>query len=225
MSPRRLFSQPLGRPAGFHGSSSSTRSRTGPCRVATKAQFSEEGIRRSAALGFPETTCGEVLHSQVWLQSPVTVIADNGDEAGRAARARIDVTFPEHPFGPHPWQSFDAWSRTQVLQLYRADLLYSVWMFFENGEFQNWYLNFEAHSFATSTPSTPSTTGSISSSARRNETLEGRRGSRTDAPHRPHEHDRAGEVLEAAEQVSQSLADNNRWWSSWDNWRPPPAAR
>lgn len=53
-------------------------------------------------------------------------------------------TFPEHHFGPHPWRSFDHWSRTQALQLYRDDLLYSVWMFFEAGEFQNWYLNLEA---------------------------------------------------------------------------------
>jgi len=27
-------------------------------------------------------------------------------------------------------------------------------------------------------------------------------------------------VLEAAEQVSQSLSVGERWWSSWDNWRP-----
>ena len=27
-------------------------------------------------------------------------------------------------------------------------------------------------------------------------------------------------LREAAEQVSQSLAVNERWWSSWNSWRP-----
>ena len=86
----------------------------------------------------------EVLHGQVWLQSPVTVIADDGTELAVLLEPGSKFTVPEHPFGPHPWRSFDHWSRTHVLQLYRADLQYSVWMFFESGEFQSWYLNFEA---------------------------------------------------------------------------------
>jgi len=167
----------------------------------------------------------EVLHGQVWLQSPVTVIADDGDELAVLLEPGSTFTFPEHPFGPHPWRSFDAWSRTQVLQLYRADLLYSVWMFFENGEFQNWYLNFEAalvrHVDAIDTLDYgldlvlgPNGTRRWKDVEDLASMLRTGRMSTTELV----------EVLEAAEQVSQSLAGNIRWWSSWDNWRPPPAA-
>ena len=64
----------------------------------------------------------EVLHGEVWLQSPVTVIADDGIELAVLLAPGSTFTFPEHPFGPHPWRNLDHWSRTHVLQLYRADL-------------------------------------------------------------------------------------------------------
>ena len=32
--------------------------------------------------------------------------------------------------------------------------------------------------------------------------------------------EKIGEVLEAAEQVSQELSVDQRWWAPWDEWRP-----
>jgi len=168
----------------------------------------------------------EVLHGQVWLQSPVTVIADDGTELAVLLEPGSKFAFPEHPFGPHPWRSLDAWSRTQVLQLYRADLLYSVWMFYENGRFQNWYLNFEAphvrqvDAIDTLDYGLDLVLGPDGTSAWKDvedlaPMLRSGRMTMTEV----------GAVLETAEQVSQSLAGNDRWWSAWDNWRPPLTAR
>jgi hypothetical protein len=86
----------------------------------------------------------DVLHGAVWLQSPVTVVADGGRELAVLPEPGSTFTFPEHPCGPHPWRSFDPWTGTPVLQLYRVDLMYAVWMLLQNSAFQNWYVNFEA---------------------------------------------------------------------------------
>lgn len=71
----------------------------------------------------------EVLHGQVWLKSPVTVVADDGIELAVLLEPGSPFTFPKHPFGPHPWRSFEQWVGPQVLQLYREGDLYSVWLF------------------------------------------------------------------------------------------------
>ena len=47
-------------------------------------------------------TVREVLHGQVWLELPETVVSD--DEV--LATLQVDgtpLTFHDHPFGPHPW--------------------------------------------------------------------------------------------------------------------------
>lgn len=164
----------------------------------------------------------EVLHGEVWLQSPVTVIADDGTELAVLLEPGSPFTFPDHPFGPHPWRSFDHWSRTHVLQLYRADLLYSVWLFFERGEFQNWYLNFEAplvrqvDAIDTLDYGLDLVLGLDGTTSWKDvEDLAPmlRTGRMTVAT--------ALSVLQAAEQVSRSLTDNERWWATWDEWRPP----
>jgi len=108
-----------------------------------------------------------------------------------------------------------------VLQLYRDDLLYSVWMFFEAGEFQNWYLNFEAplvrHPAAIDTLDYGLDLVIASDGTTTWKEVEDlspmlRTGRMTLSE--------IANVLEAAEQVSQSLSVGERWWSSWDNWRP-----
>jgi hypothetical protein len=62
----------------------------------------------------------EVLNGEVWLQSPVTVIADDGTELAVLLEPGSTFTFPEHPFGPHPWASFDHWTRTAHQRVTRA---------------------------------------------------------------------------------------------------------
>lgn len=48
----------------------------------------------------------EVLHGQVWLTSPVTVIADDGIQLAVLLKPGSPFNFPQHPFGPHPWRAF-----------------------------------------------------------------------------------------------------------------------
>lgn len=165
----------------------------------------------------------EVLHGAVWLQSPVTVVADDGHELAVLLEPGSRFTFPDHPFGPHPWRSFDHWSGTQVLQLYRTELAYSVWMFFLNGAFQNWYVNFEAPlvrqpdaidtlDFGLDLVIDPDGACRWKDVEDLAPMLDSGRLNTTELT----------SVLAAAEQVSRSLAVNDRWWSPWDTWRPPP---
>ncbi|WP_280387919.1 DUF402 domain-containing protein [Nocardia wallacei] len=84
----------------------------------------------------------EVLHGQVWMTMPVQVIADD-DVLAVWIEDGTPFTFPQHPFGPHPWSSQDRWTGSSVLQLYRPTDAYSVWAFFHGDRLDCWYINFE----------------------------------------------------------------------------------
>lgn len=87
----------------------------------------------------------EVLHGELWLTCPVTVVADDGEVLAVRVDPGAPFTFPPHPFGTHPWVPQQAWGSTIVLQLYRAGDLYSVWRFFDpDGTPRHWYVNFES---------------------------------------------------------------------------------
>ena len=86
----------------------------------------------------------EVLHGKLWMDHPVTVVADDGDLLAVLLEPGSAFTFHSHPFGEHPWAAHAAWSGPVVLQLYRAGDPYSVWRFHEpDGTFRHWYVNFE----------------------------------------------------------------------------------
>ncbi len=164
----------------------------------------------------------EVLHGQVWLESPVTVVADDGIELAVLLEPGSQFTFPTHPFGLHPWHSLEQWVGPQVLQLYRGGDLYSVWLFFHDGCLRNWYINFEApmtrHAQAIDTLDygldlvvKPDGTTAWKDVEDLNQL---RRIGRMTL-------EEIGEVLEAAEQVSHDLSVDERWWSRWDDWKPP----
>ncbi|MEU2037970.1 DUF402 domain-containing protein [Nocardia niwae] len=84
----------------------------------------------------------EVLHDRVWMTMPVRVIADD-DVLAVWLENGAELTFPPHPFGPHPWSKRDRWTGSSVLQLHRPNDAYAVWAFFHDGEFDRWYINFE----------------------------------------------------------------------------------
>jgi hypothetical protein len=86
----------------------------------------------------------EVLHGQLWMEHPVTVIDDRGDEFAVLLQPGSPFTFHDHPQGVHPWAGQSEWRGPEVLQLYRVGLWYWVWLFFDQGRFRNWYINFEA---------------------------------------------------------------------------------
>jgi hypothetical protein len=86
----------------------------------------------------------EVVHGGVWLSTPVTVLADDGATLAVRLDPGAPMTYPEHPFGPHPWAEIERWSGTTVLQLYRAGDWYAVWRLFEGDVDRGWYVNFQA---------------------------------------------------------------------------------
>jgi hypothetical protein len=85
----------------------------------------------------------EVLHDQVWLSSPVRVIADDDVLAVWLAEG-TPFTFPVHPFGAHPWSGRDRWTATGVLQLHRPGDAHAVWALFRGTRLDFWYINFQA---------------------------------------------------------------------------------
>jgi hypothetical protein len=43
-------------------------------------------------------------------------------------------TFPQHPFGPHPWSGRARWTGTGLLQLHRPGDAHAVWAFWAEAE-------------------------------------------------------------------------------------------
>jgi uncharacterized protein DUF402 len=86
----------------------------------------------------------EVLHGSPWLVTPVRVVHDTGDLLAVHLAEGTPLTFPEHPFGPHPWTGRDRWTSTDVLQLHRPGDAYAVMAFYERAAFTGWYVNFQA---------------------------------------------------------------------------------
>lgn len=105
-------------------------------------------------------------------------------------------------------------------------LLYSAWRFFEDGEPQNWYLNFEAP-LVRRVDAIDTLDYGLDLVLRIDGTTAWKdledlapmiRTGRMTVPE-------VVNVLEAAEQVSHDLATGERWWSAWDRWRPPSISR
>ena len=164
----------------------------------------------------------EVLHSQVWLEHPVTVVADDGAVLAVRLDPGSPFHFPAHPSGPHPWAANHAWGDSIVLQLSRCDTWYGVWKFFDtDGTFRHWYLNFE------------------SPVVRQRDGIEtddygldlviypGGRREWKDVEDLHHQRAEGRissaivlKVLAAAAEVVTELDAGERWWAGWDAWQP-----
>jgi len=168
-------------------------------------------------------TVREVLHGKVWLHFPETVVADDGEVLATVQEDGCPLTFPEHPFGPHPWSQASAWRGPTVLKLRRTDAAYSVWKFFDGPVFRHWYVNFEE-------PVVRRPDGVDlddhqldlvvePDGARRWKDVEdlapALASGRIDA-------DQLRTVLEAATEVTERLDRDDRWWAPWDGWAPGP---
>ena len=166
----------------------------------------------------------EVLHGQLWMESPVTVVSDDGPGGVLAVLLEpgSPFEFHEHPIGPHPWGAHRQWSGSVVLQLHRADDRYGVWKFFEtDGTFRFWYVNFEAPIVRDETGFDTDDHGLdliVHPDGRREwkdvdhlsaQVREGRITWETVAS-----------VLVAAEEVVALLDADDRWWARWDGWMP-----
>jgi Protein of unknown function (DUF402) len=169
-----------------------------------------------------EITRREVLHGRLWLDHPVTVVADDGDVLAVLLEPGSRFRFHEHPFGPHPWSAYDAWGDTTVLQLHREGDAYGVWKFFEGGVFTRWYVNFEApvvrHDDAFDTDDHG--LDLIVHPDGRREWKDVDHLSELVTSGRMTGEEVLG-VLHAAAEVTARLDRDARWWAPWDHWAPP----
>lgn len=164
----------------------------------------------------------EVLHGELWLTSPVTVVHDDGDRLAVQLDPGSTFTFPSHSFGVHPWARHSQWGGSIVLQLHRAGDLYSVWKFFTpEGSFRHWYINFEA-------PLSRGP-GHIDTNDYGLDLVIDADGQRhwkdvTDLHHQRTEGRISAQtvldVLADAAHVEAALDRGEHWWSSWADWSP-----
>ncbi|WP_340536798.1 DUF402 domain-containing protein [Nocardioides sp. GXZ039] len=164
----------------------------------------------------------EVLHGELWLTHPVTVVDDDGEHLAVRLDPGSPFTFPRHPFGVHPWAQHRAWGGSIVLQLYRTGDLYSVWKMFEaDGTLRHWYVNFEAPVVRGPAHIDTDDYGLdlvVGSDGRRSwkdvtdlhhQRTEGRIDERT-----------VLDVLAAAARVEADLDAGRLWWERWLDWTP-----
>jgi hypothetical protein len=171
-------------------------------------------------------TVSEVLHGQTWASFPESVVSDDGAVLATVQAHGTPLSFPDHPFGPHPWSRLATWSGTTVLKLRRTGDWYSVWKFFSpDAEFRFWYVNFEE-------PVVRRPDG-VDVNDLQLDLVVAANGSwrwkdvedlapalatgRIDA-------DQLRHVLEAASDVAGLLERDDRWWAPWDAWTPDMGA-
>lgn len=164
----------------------------------------------------------EVLHGEVWLSCPVTVVADDGVVLATRVDPGAPFTFPEHPFGPHPWGHHTQWGGSIVLHLSRVGTHYGMWKFFDtDGTFRHWYANFE--------PPIVRVDGGFETDDHGLDLIiwpDGRREWKDveDLHHQVVEGritpETVGTVLAAAAGLVDDLDADRRWWSDWDDWTP-----
>ncbi len=164
----------------------------------------------------------EVLHSRPWLVTPVRVVDDRDEVLVTWLAEGTPLIFPEHPFGPHPWQGHDRWSTTSLLQIHRQGDAYAVWGFFEQNDFTGWYVNFQEpirrwdHGFDTVDHGVdiwiPDGGSGWQWKDREDVAELVRIGRLTPA--------QADEVWAETARVADALDRNERWWREWDGWKP-----
>jgi hypothetical protein len=166
-------------------------------------------------------TVREVLHGRAWLHFPELVITDDGEVLATVQDDGCPFTFPDHPFGPHPWSHLTAWRGPTVLKLRRTGDAYSVWKFFDGDAFRHWYVNFEQ-------PVVRRKDGVDVDDHQLDLVIEpdgawhwkdvedlapSLLSGRIDG-------DQLRAVLDAAAEVVDLLERDDRWWAPWDGWGP-----
>ncbi len=169
-----------------------------------------------------EVVIREVLHGAEWASWREAVLVDD-DVLATVHRDGTPLVFPVHAV-PHPWGHLDAWRGTTVLKLRRRGDWYSVWKFFNDSGFLNWYVNFE-------TPYVRSDDGVEVNDLQLDMVIPAEGAWRWKdvqdlAPSLASgriTHDELLAVLTAASEVAGLLDRDERWWSPWDTWTPAPS--
>lgn len=165
----------------------------------------------------------ETHDGQVWMDHDVRVVHDAGDQFAVLLSPGSTFRFHDHdhPLGRHPWRSNAAWAGPQVLQLYRSATPYSVWMFFDDGQFRNWYINFETPVVRTADGFETDDHG-LDLIIERDGTLVWKDVEDLDALIKSGRltPDEVVNILSAASTVTSEIRRGERWWSAWDGWTP-----
>jgi hypothetical protein len=165
----------------------------------------------------------ETHHGRVWMDHPVRVIADSGDQLAVLLSPGSTFRFhdDDHPLGPHPWRHQTQWSGPDVLQIYRKATPYSVWMFFDGQQLRNWYLNFETEVVRRADGFETGDHG-LDLIIERDGTLVWKDVEDLYAMYEAGRitSDDVLSILAAARAVTNEIRRGERWWSSWDSWTP-----
>jgi len=165
----------------------------------------------------------ESHHGRDWMDHPVRVVQDSGDQFAVLLSPGSVFRFhdQDHPLGPHPWRRHPDWRGPEVLQLYRMDTPYSVWMFFDDQRFRNWYINFETPVLRRPGGFETDDHG-LDLIIEADGTLVWKDVEDLDAMLRSGRlvADEVLGILAAAHTVSDEIRRGERWWSAWDGWTP-----
>ena len=162
----------------------------------------------------------EIWGDRVWLSSPRTVVADDGDILAVLLEDGAAFTFDEEA-PAHPWSDRAAWTGRTVLQLRRDGDWYSIWKFFEGDRFECWYVNFDR-------PVVRTPDGIDTDDLELDLVIEPDGARHWKDVEQLHDRLREGRldvedvvaVLGAAAVVTDLLDRDDRWWSPWDEWVP-----
>ncbi len=169
------------------------------------------------------------------MSHPVTVVDDTDGVLAVLVQPGAAFTFPDHPFGPHPWAGYQQWFDTTALHLHRDGDPYSVWKMFRAGTFDHWYLNLEApivrHPDGTGGGSFDTDDHGLDivvpadGSPWQWKDLDDPEQMATTGRITPAE---AAQIHADGDALAKLLTTNTRWWSIWDSWNPgdpPPTPR
>lgn len=166
----------------------------------------------------------EVLHDRPWLVVPTQVVRDTGDLLALLVIEGTPLEFPPHPFGPHPWSGLERWRDTDVLQLHRPGDGYAVWGIFRAGVRAGWYVNFQRpfrrgpagiDTLEHGVDIVVGPAGDWRWKDRADVAAQVAAGRLSAAE--------AATVWQEADRVAALLDGDpgDRWWSAWEEWRPP----
>jgi uncharacterized protein DUF402 len=94
----------------------------------------------------------EIHRGRVWRVVPVRLVAETPDELAFWHPAEIEI---KRPFaggrqlripGDVDWKLEDTPATAECVVLVRPGARHSLWLFFQDGEFDHWYVNFERES-------------------------------------------------------------------------------
>jgi len=168
----------------------------------------------------------EILDGKEWVVYPVRVVLDEPDLLAVYVHQGTELTFGGSDFslGEHPWAvSGRIWRSAGVLQLQRPGDWYAVWGRWEDGEFADWYVNFQRplrrsdRGFDTLDLELDLVIPADGSAPqwKDREEFEARAARGEFAP------GEADAVRRAAREVWETAGRGHAWWEPWRAWRAP----